>query len=59
MRSTVGGSLGGSMHLVGHSRATTNDRYMRGSEQAAREVVARLDERNETLAKMVRKAGRK
>jgi integrase len=60
MRSTVGGSLGGSMHLVGHSRATTNDRYMRGSEQAARGVVALLNERNRVLAtKTVRKTVRK
>lgn len=51
MRSTVGGALGGAMHLVGHSRATTNDLYMRGSEKAAAEVVAALDARNEELEK--------
>lgn len=57
MRSTVGGSLAGSMHMVGHSRASTNDLYMRGTLTAASEVVERLNERNsklETVRKVVR-----
>lgn len=58
MRSTVGGALGGAMHLVGHSKATTNDLYMRGSEKAAAEVVAALDARNAEL-EPVRTAVRK
>lgn len=56
MRSTVQGSVGGAMHMVGQSKASTNDIYMRGTEKAALEMVALLDARNDEL---VRKAVRK
>lgn len=60
MRDTVGGSLAGSMHMVGHSKASTNDLYMRGTEKAAYQVVDCLNARNAELeGKSVRKPVRK
>jgi len=59
MRSTVGGSLGGAMHMLGQKKASTNDRYMKGSEKAAKDVVALLDERNKELEKASRARGRR
>lgn len=49
MRSTVGGEVGGAMHMMGHAKATTNDRYMRRNERAAHDVVKQLDARNKEL----------
>jgi hypothetical protein len=51
MRETVGGGVTGSMHLLGQSKATTNDRYTRPNEKAAKELVERLNARNAELEK--------
>jgi integrase len=55
MRSTVGGSLGGAMHMTGHARGTTNDLYMQGSEEEAKAIVEKLNKRNVELEKKLRK----
>lgn len=51
MRETVGGGVAGSMHMLGQSKASTNDLYLRGSERAAKDLVERLNARNAELEK--------
>jgi integrase len=56
----AGGTVGGRMHMLGQSKASTNDKYMRPSEKAAADIVGLLDKRNRELdRKLVRKVVRK
>lgn len=45
----LGVSIGGRMHMMGHSKASTNDRYMRSSQKSAIDGIALLNARNEEL----------
>jgi integrase len=51
----AGGTVGGRMHMLGHATPTTNDKYMRSSEKAAKKVVELLDKRNAVLEKKMRR----
>lgn len=54
----LGLTIGGRMHMLGHSKATTNDKYMRPNEKAAQAGVELLDKRNRELEKKMKKEQR-
>lgn len=51
----LGLTIGGRMHMMGHSKATTNDKYMRPNEKAAQAGVELLDARNRELERKLRR----
>lgn len=51
----LGLTIGGRMHMMGHSKATTNDKYMRPNEKAAQAGVELLDRRNRELEKKLKR----
>lgn len=52
----LGLTIGGRMHIMGHAKATTNDKYMRPNEKAAQAGVALLDRRNRELERKLKRA---
>lgn len=54
----LGLTIGGRMHMLGHAKATTNDKYMRPNEKAAQAGVELLDRRNRELEKKLRRIER-
>lgn len=52
----LGLTIGGRMHIMGHSKATTNDKYMRPNEKAAQAGVELLDARNRELERKMKRA---
>lgn len=50
----LGLTIGGRMHMLGHSKATTNDKYMRPNEKAAQAGVELLDRRNRELERKLK-----
>lgn len=51
----LGLTVGGRMHMMGHSKATTNDKYMRPNEKAAQAGVELLDARNRELERKMKR----
>lgn len=51
----AGVTIGGRMHMLGQSKASTNDKYMRPSEKAAQAGVELLDARNRELEKKMKR----
>lgn len=52
----LGLTIGGRMHIMGHAKATTNDKYMRPNEKAAQAGVELLDKRNRELEKKLKRS---
>jgi integrase len=52
----LGLTIGGRMHIMGHSKASTNDKYMRPNEKAAQAGVELLDARNRELERKMKRA---
>lgn len=52
----LGLTIGGRMHMMGHSKATTNDKYMRPNEKAAQAGVELLDARNRELERKLKRS---
>lgn len=53
----AGVTVGGRMHIMGHSKASTNDKYMRPNEKAAQAGVELLDARNRELERKLKEQG--